>query len=246
MDTFGLLERAHDLGLHLVEICDNLPLHQLSQADLDRLESQAAHRDIAINVGTRGFSRPHLATYLQLCQRFSSPILRVVMDSAEHEPNVEEVVRMLRELASDIDAAGVCLAIENHDRFRARSLAAIMEQVASDAVGICLDTTNSFGALEGPEYVTNTLAPWVVDLHIKDFAVYRSEHRMGFTLEGRPAGQGQLDIPWLLETLRQHDRDPDAILELWPPMRGAMADVIHVEEEWCQESSAYLRTLIKN
>ena len=49
------------------------------------------------------------------------------------------------------------LAIENHDRFNSTTLVEILERIDSDRVGICLDTVNSFGALEGPEVVLENL-----------------------------------------------------------------------------------------
>jgi sugar phosphate isomerase/epimerase len=88
------------------------------------------------------------------------------------------------------------------------------------------------------------LGPWVVNLHIKDFAITRPDHKMGFTVEGRPAGQGRLDVPWLLETLRGVGRDPNAILELWTPPQGDLAATIAVEDRWAAQSVAYLRELI--
>ena len=45
--------------------------------------------------------------------------------------------------------AGVCLAIENHDRFPCATLAEILDRLDSPCAGICLDTANSLGCLEG-------------------------------------------------------------------------------------------------
>lgn len=113
-------------------------------------------------------------------------------------------------------------------------------------LGICLDTVNSFGALEGPDVVVRTLGPWTVNLHIKDFGVTRASHQMGFAIEGRPAGQGQLDVPWLLNTLRSLDRDVNAILELWTPPDPTLSETIAREGAWAAESVAYLRGLISD
>ena len=141
--------------------------------------------------------------------------------------------------------AGVTLAIENHDRFPASVLAGIVRALGTEWVGVCLDTVNSFGALEGPRVVVETLGPLTVNLHVKDFAIFRAGHQMGFTIEGRPAGQGRLDVPWLLELLHQQGRDVNAILELWTPPEAALDNTIAKERRWAEESAAYLRTLIK-
>ena len=129
--------------------------------------------------------------------------------TAAHRKSVTTIEGLLPEF----ERAGVVLAIENHDRFKARTLAGMLERLGSEHVGICLDTVNSFGALEGPEVVVDVLGPWTVNLHVKDFAIFRAGHLMGFTVEGRPAGQGRLDVPWLLQKLHELGRDPNAIID---------------------------------
>ena len=239
-----LLRRAHELGVHLLQICDNCPLEKLSPEQLDAFLAQAKAWGIDIEVGTRGIAPEHLRSYLELAQRCDSPICRVVVDTATHHPSDDEIVSMARDLLPEFERVGVCLAVENHDRFTARALVDLMRLIDHPAVGICLDTTNSFGALEGPEVVVNTLAPWVVNLHIKDFAVSRVPYSMGFIVQGRPAGRGRLNVPWILETLRQHGRDPNAILELWSPPEDTLEETIAKETIWAEESVRYLRTLI--
>jgi hypothetical protein len=67
---------------------------------------------------------------------------------------------------------------------------------------------------------------------------------MGFVVEGRPAGQGRLDVPWLLERLRAAGRDANAILEQWPPPEATTHQTIAKEKAWARQSVSYLRTLI--
>ncbi len=239
-----LLDRAARQGVRLVQFADNLPLGQLTPGQLIALERQVASQRLAVEVGTQGIRLDNLRTYLRLAQRFSSPILRVVVDTANAHPSENQVVGALREVCGEFVRAHVCLAIENHDRFPARILARIVERVGSQAVGICLDTANSFGALEGPERVVEILGPLTVNLHLKDFVVQRAPHGLGFAIEGRPAGQGQLRIPWLLDELRRMGRDPNAILELWTPPESMLSATIAKEEAWAKSSIAYLRQLI--
>jgi len=244
MDVPGLIDRAQSLGVHVLQIADNLPLHRLSPAQLDGLERLAAELKLALEVGTRGIAPPHLRTYLSLARQLKSPILRVVIDTTDHRPGEDEIVALLREVVPEFEQAGVCLAIENHDRFKARALARVIARVASDCVGICLDTANSLGAQEGPEAVLDALGPLVVNLHVKDIAIFRASHQMGFRVEGRPAGQGQLNVPWLLQVLRDLGRDVNAIVELWTPPEETLTATIAKESAWADASVAYLRTLI--
>lgn len=246
MDALDLLGRAAELGIHLVQIADNLPIDRLSLAQLDAFEKRASELGIKIELGTRGIGHDNLRTYLKLAERLNSPILRVVIDTADHHPDQDEVVDIIAAIIPEFERAEVCLAIENHDRFRAKTLADILKRIGSQYVGICLDTVNSFGALEGPKVVLEVLGPLVVNLHVKDFAIFRASHLMGFTLEGRPAGEGQLDVPWLLEELANLGLDPNAILELWTPPEDSLAATIAKEDAWAVASIKYLRTLIPN
>jgi sugar phosphate isomerase/epimerase len=232
------------LGVYVVQFADNLPLARLSAEELEDLERRAAKLGISIEVGTRGIGHDHLRAYLRLAERLKSPILRIVVDTPGRQPSGDEVVQALRGIVPEFERAGVCLAIENHDRFRAKVLAGIIERLGSEWVGICLDTVNSFGALEGPGAVLEVLKPYVVNLHVKDFVVARASHMMGFAVEGRPAGQGQLNVPWLLDELRGLERDPNAILELWTPPEKSLPATIDKEAAWAGASIEYLRTLI--
>jgi len=250
----GLLDQAARLGVHLVQVADNLPLDRLSALQLEAFEQRAADLRVSLEVGTHGIHPHHLRTYLRLAERLRSPILRVVADTADHHPTEDEAVETIQGLLPEFERAGVCLAIENHDRFPAKTLARIIQRMDSPYVGICLDTVNSFGVLEGPEVVVETLGPWVVNLHVKDFVVQRASHKMGFTVEGRPAGQGQLNVPWLLQALREQIQgrrgftsvqvEPNAILELWTPPEQALSDTIAKEDAWAAASIEYLRQFV--
>ena len=244
MTTEDFLRRTSELGGRVAQVCDNLPLHSLTHQERSALGELAGSLDISVEVGTRGIKPDLLREYLQIAQTFRSPILRTVIDSAGHQPEPEEVVTILKDMLPEFAAAGVTLAIENHDRFRVAQFDEILSKLDSPFVGVCLDTVNSFGALEGPEVVVGRLARWTVSLHVKDFSIRRAGHNMGFVLEGTPAGQGRLDVPGIIEKLRQAGRDPNAILELWPAPEENIDATIAKEDDWARESMAYLRTVI--
>ncbi len=244
LDALGLLEKAAELGVGVVQFADNLPLESLPAQELDALQARATALGIQVEVGTRGIQAGHLRQCLALAARFGSPILRVVIDSAQVHPTLEQAQAWLAPLRDDFLAAGVTLAIENHDRFKASDLAALVRALGCDWCGVCLDTVNSFGALEGPEVVLAALGPLTVNLHVKDFTIARAGHNMGFTIEGRPAGQGRLDVPLILSELRRYGRDPNAILELWTPLEADLPSTIAREQRWAQESVQYLQQVI--
>jgi sugar phosphate isomerase/epimerase len=109
---------------------------------------------------------------------------------------------------------------------------------------VCLDTVNSFAALEPPDVVVKTLGPHTLNLHVKDFDVVRVQSQLGFSIQGRPAGKGRLDIPGIVSLLREMGRDPNAILELWTPFEGNIEKTVEKEELWAAESLSYLRTVL--
>lgn len=246
MHVLAFLQVAARLNVGLVQIADNLPLDELSGDQLDAVAAEAQRLGIAVEVGTRGIAPTRLRAYLQLAQRFGSPIVRTVVDTADHHPEPPEIIETVKAVLPDYESAGVILAIENHDRFKASTLVDIMDRIDSWAVGICLDTVNSFGSLEGPEVVIETLGPYVVNLHVKDFVIRRADHNMGFTLTGTPAGQGMLDVPLLLDRLNGFGREFNAILELWPAPENSIEATIEKEAQWAAESEAYLRQYIKD
>lgn len=238
----GLLDRAATFGIHIVQIADNLPLGKLPGAQLDRLVHQAAEQKIDLELGVRGIRT--LPDDLALAARLGARVLRTVIDSEGHHPATPEIVARLRAVVPQCERLGLTLAIENHDRFKAVVLEQIFAEVDSPRVGLCFDTANSLGCMEGPDQLLATLGPRVVNLHIKDVCVRRLPHQFGFTVEGRPAGQGQLDLPALLSALGHPASGVSAILELWSVPAATPSATLQQEAEWVEQSIRYLRTLI--
>jgi sugar phosphate isomerase/epimerase len=240
----ALIDRAVELGVKVLQIADNLPLDLLDEAALDLLAQKARQRRIDIEVGTCGIEPKHLEKYLALAIRLNSPLVRVVIDTDDCRPSPADVVAMLRKALPGYRRANLCLAIENHDRFPAATLAKIIDDCGDEGLGLCLDTANSLGCGEDVRTVLRELGPRVVNVHLKDFVARRLPHKKGFAIEGRPAGQGALDIPMLLSQLQAIRHDLSVILELWPPPESTIENSVDKEDAWARESIQYLRQLI--
>jgi 3-oxoisoapionate decarboxylase len=245
LSAIQLVDRACALGVPAVQIADNYPLEAMSDHDLDALARHAKRLGIGLEVGTRGVQPDHLRRYLDIAARLGSPILRVVVDRAGHEPSPDEIVTLLAQQERGFRDAGITLAIENHDRLPSATLAEIVRRLGVEWVGICLDTVNSLGALEGPDVVLDTLASLTVNLHVKDFDVVRTNGGMGFSVEGRPVGQGRLDLPRLLDAVGGAGRDLTAVIELWTPWRRTLGETIDLEYHWAQQSLAHLKKVLR-
>lgn len=241
----GLLEKAAALGVHVVQIADNMPLEALSDAALDKLVHRAAALGITLEVGTAGIEPAHLLQYLDIAQRLHATMLRTILDAGSARPTIDQAAEQLAAVLPKFEAAGVTIAVENHDRFPAANLAGLIDRLGSPNVGVCLDTANSLGCGEDLHTVLAVLGPWVVNLHIKDFCARRLPHRKGFLIEGCPAGQGLVHIPRLLDELQGLSRDPNVILELWSQPENTVEASIAKEDVWAAESIAYLRPLVE-
>lgn len=243
LDEQMLLEKARSFGLRVVQIGDNLPLHEMSADRLKALYQSLDNERVALEIGARGLTEAHLQRYIGLSCSLNSRLLRFVIDAPHYTPSVDEVVRLLQNVQPALERVNLTLGLENHDRLLAREFAEIIERVGSPNVGICLDSVNSMGAGEGLAEVVNTLAPYTVNLHLKDFGIRRLPHLMGFQIDGRPAGQGMLNIPWLLEQVSRHGRCQTAILEQWVVPEPTLEATIAKEAAWAAESINYLQTM---
>lgn len=244
MSAFDLLEKARELNVKVVQYGPNLPLDSLPAEDLEALIAQARAWGIAIEIGTQGLEVGRLQGQLALAKQVGAELLRTTTEGPDGvTPPLEQMKMSIREVLPDLVRQSVFLAVEN-GRLPARKLAELVSSARSDHVGVTLDTANSFAVPEGTEQVAEVLAPYVKSLHLKDFVVERLWHRMGFSIHGKPAGSGLLDVPHILGMLRKAHPSPNAILELWPLEQGSLEDTIHLENAWAVESISYLRRYI--
>jgi len=244
MTAFELLEKANALGAEVLQIADNLPIEHLSNEELGQLRIMADSLGIALEVGTRGISTANLARFLEIAATLGSPILRIVIDTKEHEPTMEEINSLLAPFAVQFRKLNIKLAIENHDRLTCSQFNEIIDRLGGDWVGICLDTVNSLGAVEAPNTVIPALAPRAINVHMKDFEIVRSNGQMGFTVQGTALGQGRLDVQSVIAAVGGSKRDITSVIELWTPRQSSYEETVALEESWAAQSVKFLRASI--
>jgi sugar phosphate isomerase/epimerase len=240
---FELLDRAVAYDLKCLQVGDNLPLHRLTESKLQELKIRIEKNHTRLEVGARKLTEDHLHRYLEISKFLKAPLLRFVVDSDNYQPSDQTIISILKNIVPELKENNITLGIENHDRFKARELAAIMDAVGDDRVGICLDSVNSIGAGEGLEWVTELLAPYTVNLHIKDFQIQRFQHKMGFIVTGVPAGRGMMDVSTIIHRLSQFGRCQSAILEQWAPPEATADLTIEKENLWADQGIKYLKGL---
>jgi 3-oxoisoapionate decarboxylase len=92
------------------------------------------------------------------------------------------------------------LALENHKDWTVTEMAALLRETGHPLLGVTLDTGNNISLLDGPMEVVETLAPWALSTHLKDMGV--EECANGFLLAEVPLGEGILDLPRIVATIR--------------------------------------------
>ena len=78
----GLLEKAVEANAAVLQIADNLPLHELPKSELDQLRDAAAALGLALEAGTRGLDPEHLARYIAIAGRIGARVLRTVLSGS--------------------------------------------------------------------------------------------------------------------------------------------------------------------
>jgi sugar phosphate isomerase/epimerase len=241
LTAMDLIDRAHTYGLDIAQLADNLPVHELSATGLAKLRDHATESKIDIELGTVGFEPEHLQRYLNLAVFLGARLVRTLLRTPEGKPDLTLAEKSIRSVADEFRSAGVVLAIENYEQQTCAELASLVARIDNPYVGICMDTVNSLGALQTPRQVVAALGPYVQNLHIKDFTIRRLPSKMGYEVVGCPAGEGMLEIDWILGELHRQGRNPSVILEQWTPWVGSIESTTALEEEWAARGVRFLQ-----
>ena len=237
-----MLQRTRDQGVDLFQICDYAPILGYSAAQLRELRTIADDLGVQLELGTRGVLSDHLASFLGMAETLGATVVRSMINTAEHQPSLAEAESLLRTALPAYEAAGVTVALETYEQVRSTDLVSLVEAVGSPSLGICLDPANSVAALENPIDVIDRCAPYVANIHSKDFAFTRRGGWVGFTLEGAPLGTGLLDYDYLLETVSPNERGINQIIEHWLPLGETIEATIALENTWNTSNLQYLRS----
>lgn len=238
----GAFEATRALDVGLFQICDYAPLERMTDAEL--AEAAAAARDLGlvIELGTKGLEPARLARFLRLAEVFDARLVRSMVYGPESRPTPAQAAQWLREALPAYAASDVVLALETYEQVATDDLLGLIADVASPALGVCLDPANVVARLERPRDAVEATAPLVRNVHVKDFAFARQDGWVGFVYGGAPMGEGLHDYPHLLETVRPRDRGINEVVEHWLTWQGDPETTARVEREWTRRTIDYLRS----
>jgi sugar phosphate isomerase/epimerase len=232
-----MLKQTGALGCNVFQICDFPAVESLTAAELADLRGTAADLGIELELGTRGIQPEHLHRYLDLCGQLGASMLRSMLNTS-----TGAAVALLKEAMPAFESHGVTVALETYEQVPTTALVSVVEAVGSDALGICLDPANCVAGLELPHDVVDRTAPYVKNMHIKDFAFTRQAGWVGFTLAGCPLGEGLLDYDEMLAVVDPASRGINQIVEHWLPWQDDAETTCLIEAQWTQHSVNYLRS----
>lgn len=203
LSLVGAFERTRELGLELFQICDFAPLDRMSDRDVADAARAARDLGLSIELGTKGISGEHLGRYLALAETFDARLVRTMLGAggarvpghASAAGARAHTIAALRGILPSFEAAGVTLALETYEQVATADLAALVREVDSPRLGICLDPANVVARLEHPRTCVETAADVVVAVHVKDFAFARQPGWVGFTYSGAPWAPGSTTTP---------------------------------------------------
>jgi sugar phosphate isomerase/epimerase len=198
----------------------------LDEAELRRVRDYAAKQDILLSAisgksicPTSTNFNPKLGTVeeqtaegLRIARILGARSMRVVLGSYKERPEIarhlENATRALKSMRSQVLDSGVKLALENHNAdLQAREIKALIDEVGSDMLGVCIDSGNPLMIMEDPHLTLEVLGPYVLTSHIRDTALWRVPE--GVAVRWVNMGQGNVDIDgWVKKFVAMHPELP--------------------------------------
>ncbi|MBQ0912824.1 sugar phosphate isomerase/epimerase [Streptomyces sp. RM99] len=233
----AMLRDTAALGGEVFQICDYAPIESYDAARLADVRATADDLGLTLELGTRGIRPEHLLKYLDTAGELGVTLVRSMLNTADHRPDTAEAVALLKEAVPRYAAAGVTLGLETYEQVATDDLVDVVRAVDDPHLGIVLDPGNSVARLERPVDVVTATAPYVVNIHVKDFAFTRRDGWVGFTYAGCPLGEGLLDHDGMIAAVRPAERGINQIVEHWLPWQDEGYDATaRLEHQWTQHS----------
>jgi sugar phosphate isomerase/epimerase len=157
-----------------------------------------------------------------------------------HEPQIEAVVKMLKESVKIAADNGVVLAVENHIDYTSEEIFEILERVGSDYLKVNFDTGNTLRMMEDPVKAAKRLGPYTVATHTKDLDACRHvSPEEWFFFSSVPVGTGLIDMPGVARALKESGYT--GVLAVETDHHKDNQD----EDKLVADSVAYLKKLVK-
>jgi sugar phosphate isomerase/epimerase len=214
-----LMDQALAVGIEGVE----LPASLLQGENIPAIARYAQERGLFITLAAGGYDPATLAEAIDLGARLGAGTVRTVVGGAKlggdrrplagrWQSFLQEVLTGLREATVVAEQVDMNLAVENHQDLASEELLWLCESIGSQRFGITLDTGNPLATAEEPLDFARRVAPYVKNVHLKDYCIYLGEE--GYRLVRCPLGQGIINFPALFGILAEICPDVTMSIEL--------------------------------
>lgn len=137
---------------------------------------------------------------IRMAKIFGSPSVNCKIGSTKDRytdggivARMEEIIKELRAMRSQIQDAGIKFAVENHaGDMRSEEVLQVVEAVGKDICGVMLDPGNAVWAMEDPMHQLEKLGKHVLCTSIRDYRIWESEN--GASLSWTAIGEGAMDF----------------------------------------------------
>lgn len=192
-------------------------LHQLLEGRKDEMF------DLAHDLGCRTI---RVCGGVIIPNMFHKPLHMVV----NREKELKSVAQNLRVFTEDAALEGFTVSLENHTEYTLSEMLEILDRADHDKLRVTLDTGNPVYLKEDPVETARKLAFFTDHTHIKDMA------HNGPMLLSVPLGEGEVDIPAIVEILRDHSYDGLYAIEVNLPLWK-----VDREEDSLRDSIEYMK-----
>jgi sugar phosphate isomerase/epimerase len=216
ISVWDFLDKARNIGVAGVslESCfipfDEPGLIERLRVELDMRKLErvwAWGHPNGLGSGTNAEAAQDLKRHLAIAEKLGSSVMRICAGGRRTRPaswaeHKRGLVHLLTPLLESAERHGVVMAIENHIDLLADEMLDLMTTLDSPWLGVCFDTANNLRMFEHPVAVARKLAPYIKATHIKDVLPQRGDPALFKTWPSVPLGQGLVELPEILEVLR--------------------------------------------
>ena len=155
---------------------------------------------LGLEGGANAAAVDDMLSHVKTCEILNSKVMRIVgshfgLRNEPHGPQMEKIIKLMKEPVKVAEDSGIRLAMENHYDFTSDEMLEIVEGVGSAYLGVTYDTGNSLRIGDSPSQSIKKLAKHVYATHTKDVApIYGGNPQDWFFFASVPVGKGVVDI----------------------------------------------------
>jgi len=145
--------------------------------------------------------------HFRTCEIMGTDVLRMVgshygLRNTPHRPQMEKLLKLLKEPVKRAEDRGIKLAMENHYDFTCEEMLEMFEEIDSANFGMTLDTGNAFRYGDDPVEAAEKLSKYIYALHFKDVSPLEGGNPEDWFYYACTAiGDGEIDVPALCRKL---------------------------------------------